>query len=219
MHEVQRLFPDQTLAPMLAAEDLAARCLEAGPIRAGEPALRPTALPGVWQFASTRGRVVTLHQTEALRGRLRAGIASQLLPSDVSLLSCRRAKNLSGPSCRTWRVRLAGLAELAFSLKGQRLFDTAAEQRIASYVWIGVLVFAAVIVLAALALAPGAPANGLDPAPERPGGQRHARVEDAPFLHAPAGGHAAQLAAAPRTNRARIPPTHRPGELPAQPAD
>ena len=34
----------------------------------------------------------------------------------------------------------------------QRLFDTAAEQRIAAYVWIGVLVFAAVIVLAALAL-------------------------------------------------------------------
>ena len=32
------------------------------------------------------------------------------------------------------------------------MFDTAAEQRIASYVWIGVLVFATVIVLAALAL-------------------------------------------------------------------
>src|ERR1035437_9357334 len=44
MREVQRLFPDQTLSPMLAAEDLAARFLEAGPVRAGEPALRPTAL-------------------------------------------------------------------------------------------------------------------------------------------------------------------------------
>ena len=80
MHEVQRMFPDQTLSPMVVAEDLAARCLEAGPIRVGEPALRPTALPGVWQFASTRGQVVTLHQTEALLDRLRAGIASQLLP-------------------------------------------------------------------------------------------------------------------------------------------
>ncbi len=66
MRELQRLFPDPALAQMLAAEDLAARCLEAGPVHAGEPVLRPTALPGVWQFASTRGRVVTLHQTEAL---------------------------------------------------------------------------------------------------------------------------------------------------------
>jgi signal transduction histidine kinase len=41
---------------------------------------------------------------------------------------------------------------LALSLRDQRLFDAAAEQRIASYVWIGVLVFATVIVLAALAL-------------------------------------------------------------------
>jgi signal transduction histidine kinase len=37
-------------------------------------------------------------------------------------------------------------------MDGQRLFDTVAEQRIASYVWIGILVFATVIVLAALAL-------------------------------------------------------------------
>ena len=41
---------------------------------------------------------------------------------------------------------------LALSLNDQRLFDTAADQRIATYVWIGVLVFATVIVLAALAL-------------------------------------------------------------------
>ena len=50
----------------------------------------------------------------------------------------------AGASLPGWR--------LALSLNDQRLFDTAAEQRIASYVWIGVLVFATVIVLAALAL-------------------------------------------------------------------
>ena len=96
MHEVQRLFPDPALSRMLAAEDLAARFLEAGPVRPGESALRPTALPGVWQFASPRGRVVTLHQTEALFERMRAGISSPLLPADVSLTSCRRARSSSG---------------------------------------------------------------------------------------------------------------------------
>jgi signal transduction histidine kinase len=152
MHEVQRLFPDEKLSLLLAAEDLAARCLEAGPIHAGEPVLRPTALSGVWQFASARGRVVSLYQTEALVERMRAAIASQLLPADVSLTFLPPGKELerslllqpAGASLPGWRLALA--------LNDQRLFDTAAEQRIASYVWIGVLVVAMVIVLAALAL-------------------------------------------------------------------
>jgi signal transduction histidine kinase len=152
MHEVKRLFPDQTFSPMLAAEDLAARCLEAEPIRAGELDLRPTALPGVWQFPSTHGRVVALHQTEALLDRMRAGIASQFLPADVRLTFLSPGREIerailslpAGANMPSWR--------LALSLNDQRLFDTAADQRIASYVWIGVLVVAMVIVLAALAL-------------------------------------------------------------------
>ncbi len=152
MHEVQRLFPDEKLSPMLAAEDLAARCLEAGPIHAGEPALCLTALPGVWQFASARGRVVFLFQTEALVERMRAAITSQLLPADVSLTFLPPGKELE----RSLLIQPAGASlpgwRLALALNDQRLFDTAAEQRIASYVWIGVLVVAMVIVLAALAL-------------------------------------------------------------------
>src|ERR1035441_8259621 len=132
MHEVQRLFPDPTFSPMLAAEDLAARSLEAGPIRAGEPDLRPTALPGVWQIASIHGRVVALHQTEALLDRMRAGIASQLLPADVRLTFLSPGSEIerailslpAGANMPGWR--------LALSLNDQRLFDTAADQRIAS---------------------------------------------------------------------------------------
>jgi signal transduction histidine kinase len=41
---------------------------------------------------------------------------------------------------------------LALSLNDQRIFESAADQRIAAYVWIGLLVVAVVIVLAALAL-------------------------------------------------------------------
>ena len=152
MRELVKLFPDAALDKMLVAEDLAARCLEAGPIRPGEPALRPTALPGVWQLASTRGRGVTLHQTEALLDRMRAVTASQLLPTDVRLELVPPGKESerfflslpAGASLPGWR--------LALSLNDPRLFDTAADQRIASYVWIGILVFATVIVLAALAL-------------------------------------------------------------------
>ncbi|MGD0522757.1 MAG: HAMP domain-containing sensor histidine kinase [Terracidiphilus sp.] len=152
MHEVLRLFPDQSLSPMLAAEDLAARCLEAGPIRSGEPALRPTALPGVWQLASARGRVVALHQTESLLARMHSGISAQLLPASVSLNLLPPGKEFerfflsqpAGASLPGWR--------LALSLSDQRMFESAADQRIAAYVWIGLLVVAVVIVLAALAL-------------------------------------------------------------------
>jgi signal transduction histidine kinase len=152
MREVQRLSPDPALAQMLAAEDLAARCLEAGPVRPGESVLQPSALPGVWQFVSARRRVVVLHQAEALQSRMGAGISPQLLPADVSVTLLPPGKEFerfflsqpAGASLPGWR--------LALSLRDQRLFDAAAEQRIASYVWIGVLVFATVIVLAALAL-------------------------------------------------------------------
>jgi signal transduction histidine kinase len=152
MREVERRFPDKMLSTLLAAEDLAARCLEAGPIRAGESAFRPTTLPGVWQFASTRGRVVTLHGTAALIDRMPSGTAWQFLPKDVGMGVLPPGHEIeqafvslpAGASLPGWR--------LALFLRDQRLFDTAADQRIASYFWIGVLVFATVIVLAALAL-------------------------------------------------------------------
>ena len=152
MRELQELYPDAALALMLAAEDLAARWLEAGPARTGDSAFRPTALPEVWQFTSSRGRVVVLHKTEALRNRLRAGVSSQLLPPDVTLTFLPPGKEserplwwqMAGPELPGWLV--------AFSPQGTGAVDTLAEQRIASYLWIGVLVFATVIVLAALAL-------------------------------------------------------------------
>jgi signal transduction histidine kinase len=152
MRGLQRLYPDPAVAQMLAAEDLAARWLEAGPVRPGDSAFRPTALPDVWQFTSSRGQVVTLHQTEALRDRLRAGVSSQPLPKDVTLSLLPPGKQserplvwqMAGPELPGWLI--------AFDPQEKGLADTVAEQRISSYIWIGVLVFATVIVLAALAL-------------------------------------------------------------------
>ena len=52
----------------------------------GRPTLRPTALPGVWQFASTRGRVVTLASDRgAPRPDARWDRRRNSLPADVSL--------------------------------------------------------------------------------------------------------------------------------------
>jgi signal transduction histidine kinase len=152
MRELQRLFPDPAVAQMLAAEDLAARWLEAGPERPADLAFHPAVLAGVWQFASSRGRVVELHQVDALRARLRAAVPSQLLPPELDLVFLPPGMGieplflwqLAGSTLPGWMV--------AFSFNGPGSFDAMAEQLVTSYVWIGILVFATVIVLAALAL-------------------------------------------------------------------
>jgi signal transduction histidine kinase len=152
MRGLQQLYPDAAVAQMLSAEDLATRWLEAEPARSGDPAFRPTALPDVWQFTSSHGRIVALHHAEALRVRLAAEVPSKLLPPDVSLAFLPPGRESEKPFL--WQMAGAGLPGwlVAFTQQGAVLPDAAAEQRIASYLWVGVLVFAAVIVLAALAL-------------------------------------------------------------------
>ena len=152
MRELQRVFPREAGFPTLAAEDLAARWVEADAISAREPVLRTSVLPDVWQFASSRGRVLTLHQSENLLARMRAAAASPELPADVRVDFVAPGQEAdgallslpAGPQLQGWR--------LALLLQNQRLFDTATRERITSYLWIGVLVVATVVVLAVLAL-------------------------------------------------------------------
>jgi signal transduction histidine kinase len=154
MRELLRLAPDAAVAQMLAAEDLAERYLETAPARPAEPGLQKVSLTNVFQFASERGRVVTLHQVEALNQRLRAAISPALLPKNVTLfflapgaaagLEPALPSLLAGTNMPGWR--------LALSSPKQESSDVMAEQRIASYLMIGVLVSATVLVLAALAL-------------------------------------------------------------------
>jgi signal transduction histidine kinase len=131
---------------------LAARYLEAGAARHDEPGLHATSLPGVWQLTSNSGQVVALHETEKLYSRMRAALLPQTLPTGVVLAFVPPGQDAekfllstpAGSSLPGWRLGL--------SIDEQRLFKTAADQRIAAYLWIGVLVVGAVAVLAALAL-------------------------------------------------------------------
>src|SRR6185369_14875114 len=66
MRQLQRFDADPSIQKMLAAEDLAAAFLEAaqtGLQKSPAPnlqGLRQTSLPGVWQFASKKGRVILM---------------------------------------------------------------------------------------------------------------------------------------------------------------
>jgi len=152
MRSVQGLFPDHGQFPTLAAEDLAALYLEAGRTASDASGLRPAALPGVWQFTSAHGRVITLHRSDALIKRMRAAASSEILPADVRLNfftpgqeSDKALLSLpAGASFPGWRLGLA--------LTDQHIFQTASQQRVTGYLWIGVLVIATVVILGSLAL-------------------------------------------------------------------
>jgi signal transduction histidine kinase len=97
--------------------------------------------------------VVLLHKdTDALLARVSGPAGLKSLPADVVVTLLppgREAEDFfvslpAGPMLPDWR--------LALSLKDQKLFDAATDQRVASYVWIGVLVVAGMIVLAMLIL-------------------------------------------------------------------
>ena len=134
-----------------------------------------------------------MHQTETLRDRLRAEVPAQLLPPDVNLSFLPPGKESERPFL--WQMAGSQLPGwlLAFILKDKGLPDTVAEQRIASYIWIGVLVFATVIVLAALALRLVRRQVALTQLRNDLVANVTHELEDAPGLHAPAGGHAAEL--------------------------
>jgi len=152
MRAVQALFPGEEQFPTLAAEDLAALYLEAAPTDVNSSRLVPTSLPGIWQFASAHGRVITLHRTDGLIKRMRAAASSPILPADVRLNLFRPGQEsnqalfslAAGANFPGWRLGL--------SLADQQIFQTASQGRVTRYLWIGVLVISSAVILGSLAL-------------------------------------------------------------------
>lgn len=148
MRRLAELFPSQTHFPTLAAEELAARYLETSPEPVADATIKATAIPGVWQLSSARGRVVFLFKTETLQARLREAASAPAIASAVNL-------SILTPQSKAGNFLMAIPAgdafpdwQLALALKDGDVFKTAASEQIASYVWVGVLTMAVVIVLA-----------------------------------------------------------------------
>jgi len=150
MRRLTELFPKQAVFSTLAAEDLAAAYLETGPEPPPDPRLKAAFLPGVWQLSSEHGRLLLLFQTETLQARLRQAASRQALPSAVSLafiMPGRESGNYllampAGEHFPGW--------QLGLTLKDGDIFEAAASEQIASYVWVGVLAMSVVVILALL---------------------------------------------------------------------
>jgi hypothetical protein len=149
MHELRRLDPTVEF-PTLAAEELAARYLEANPVFSTNSTLRATELRDVWATASPNRRVLALFTTAGLRVKVDDLIRDPSLPKGVrvaviapgeeAMTESTLATAALGPELPGWRISL--------SLDDRTLFDTEADRRVAHYLAIGSVVIAAMSVLA-----------------------------------------------------------------------
>lgn len=139
MRRLRELFPQEPAFPTLAAEELAAACVAAGPVRAADGQLRPAAQPGVWQIGSSDRRLTLLFETDSLQKRLAPvlGTHAVLIPPGQSAGKYALAAGGSQPG---WQI--------APSAREQSLLQAAGDAQIASYLWVGVIALAAVVALA-----------------------------------------------------------------------
>lgn len=152
MQQLQALLPEEAEFPTLAAEVLAGRFTEAHPSPQQDSAIRLTDLPGIWQLASPSGRVHALLRTESVLSRSRTAMSVRTLPWEASVSLSPPGEQLvsearfhsaeAGGRLPGWRLTLL--------LEGGQLLDTASDERIASYLWTGILVIAGMSMLAFL---------------------------------------------------------------------
>jgi signal transduction histidine kinase len=151
MHELRRLDHGLTF-PTLAAEELAARYLEANPVFVRAPTLHATELRDVWSVGTSNRQTLALFTTTALHGKLNNLIHDPALPKGVSLAVISPGDDVVTEST----VATASLApeltgwRLSLSLDDRALFNTAADQRVTRYLAVGSVVIAAMSVLGLL---------------------------------------------------------------------
>jgi signal transduction histidine kinase len=148
MRELAQRFTNEAAFPTQKAEELALQYLETAPRPRPGDKLQGSGLADVWQIGSTDHRVLFLYRTQTLVAQLAQAIPAATLPRDVTLRIVppgpQPNKTLLsvdvGGALPDWKVGLVA--------NGAAWSDTAAEQRIASYIWISALVLATVITLA-----------------------------------------------------------------------
>jgi len=149
MRELQRLVPG-TEFPTQAAEELAARYLDGHPAPAWPDALLAADLPNVWVAASPGHRALVLFSTEALRTKLAALPREFTLPAGVRVTALAPGQDATGEATLVTNSLAPPLPgwKLALSMDNRALFDTAADRRVADYLWTGSVVIAVMTVLA-----------------------------------------------------------------------
>ena len=153
MRELRAQFPAETEFPTLAAEELAARFLETR--SATHPSVRvsvlqPTQLSNVWLFVSPSGRLGALYQLDSLRTFLQTSVVKQAWPSDVAVRLWPPTAEVSEKAFAATLAAGSALPgwQLGLTESDRRPFEAAVRERLTSYLWTGLLVVAAMSILA-----------------------------------------------------------------------
>ena len=152
MKRLQSLFPDQADFATLQAEELAQRFLANRSSPTKGDVLQTTDLPNVWQIATPSGRALLLFETSPLTERMHEWIASQGLPSEVTVSVSPPTSEISSDSVIASLIvgeRLPGW-HITLVANDRDFFRSATTRRITAYLWIGILVIATTTVLASL---------------------------------------------------------------------
>jgi signal transduction histidine kinase len=152
MKQLRRLVPSGVELPTLAAEELAAEFVEAGPDASAESVLRPSPLPDVWQLASPSGRVVGLwHTRTVLAESARALSSAQFVPDiQIRLWPPERAPAPNAVfDSLTAGANLPGW-QLTLVLNDPDRLQAAAGKQTAIYLWTGMVMIGVICGMAAL---------------------------------------------------------------------
>jgi signal transduction histidine kinase len=152
MKELQALAPAHSRFPTLAAEQLAAEFAEFRADGSGNPGLKRSPLPGIWQIHTPNQRVLALLRTETLLAAAQQVLAREkytpdvtvgLVPPDLDAASAFVTLPAGG-QLPGWR--------LAISSRDGAFPDASAGRQNIIHVWTAVLVIAVMGVLTVFAL-------------------------------------------------------------------
>jgi signal transduction histidine kinase len=151
MHSLQAAEPE-ILFPTLAAEDLAAQYLVVSQPLPSAGHLQPTALSNVWQLGTPSKQVIALYNSSTLQRLVEKDLAAQSFPQSVvvAVSGPKTTAEKSGELVSTSLAPTMPGWRLSLSLADPQTFDTAANERMAFFLWTGVVVVAITGALALL---------------------------------------------------------------------
>ena len=132
-----------------AAEQLAAQFVEAGGAFSLDPVLQRTRLPGIWQLASPNRRVIALFRTDTVLAAMRGFFEPSNAPSRVQFAVAPPGASNPAEAIAAG-ARLPGW-QIGFSVLDSGALDAVARQRMATYLWIGYVAIAAIVVTGLIA--------------------------------------------------------------------
>ena len=152
MRELQEVAPSIEPFPTLRAERLAALYVDAEIAPAHISVLRPVGVSDLWHIASPDGRVVALYSEERVASEIEAIIGNQSVPRGtvIEVLTSGKTQTPSSPVVAISASQYLPGWRLSFEFEDRSVFESAADGRIASYLWTGALVIAAALTLAAI---------------------------------------------------------------------